>query len=150
MSASDVPFERLYAEVQQFYATHLHLLDSGDAEGWAATFTDDGVFAPPTLPEPVQGRAALAAGLRRTAEDLAAAGETHRHWHGMVAVEPRPDGTIGVRCYALVIATRHGGDSRLHRVCVCEDTLVRADGRLLVRHRAVTRDDLAGVALGHL
>jgi 3-phenylpropionate/cinnamic acid dioxygenase small subunit len=142
MSASAAPFERLYAEVQQFYAHHLQLLDSGDAEGWAATFTEDGVFAPQTLPEPVRGRAALAAGLRQTSKELTEAGETHRHWHGMVAIDPQPDDTIRVRCYALVIATRHGGTSRLHRVCVCEDVLDRVAGRLYVRHRTVSRDDL--------
>ena len=131
----------LYSEVNQFYAHHMHLLDAGLADEWAATFTEDGVFAPQTLAEPVRGRASLAAGLRTTVTQLATDGEVHRHWHGMITV--RPDGDVlRVRCYALVIATRQGGASRIHRACVCTDELVRVDGRLLVRHRVVTRDDL--------
>ncbi|WP_203217529.1 nuclear transport factor 2 family protein [Nocardia arthritidis] len=141
-----IAFERLYAEVQQFYAQHFQLLDSGAAEEWAATFTEDGVFAPPTLPQPVRGRVALAEGLRRTIAELAAAGEVHRHWHGMISVDQDQDGSVRVTCYALVLATKLGGDSRLHRVCVCTDRLVREAGAFRVLHRSVTRDDLAAPA----
>jgi len=38
MSAQD------YAEIQQLYAKYNHAIDSGDAEGYADTFTADGVF----------------------------------------------------------------------------------------------------------
>ncbi|HEY8533043.1 MAG TPA: nuclear transport factor 2 family protein [Micromonospora sp.] len=132
-----------YCEIQQFYAEHMQLLDSGRAEEWAATFTEDGVFRVPTLPEPVRGRPALAAAVRKTHAALAAAGEVHRHWHGMLNVRPTPDGAYHVRCYALVFATPRGGEPRLHRTCVCEDILVRVDGKFQVRERTVTRDDLA-------
>ncbi len=33
-----------YFEIQQLYARYNNAIDSGDAEGWAATFTSDGVF----------------------------------------------------------------------------------------------------------
>lgn len=131
-----------YAQVQQFYAEHMHLLDSGAVDAWASTFTPDATFDVPTLPEPLRGRAALAESLRRTTEELAAEGVQRRHWHGMVAVFPNPDGTLRVRCYALVFSTPRGGQPALHRVCVCEDVLVRESGRLLVQRRRVTRDDL--------
>lgn len=132
----------LYAEVQQFYAEHMHALDDGDADAWALTFTEDAKFEAPNAPQPVAGRAALAAAVRHTARELAAAGEVHRHWHGMVAVYPQPDGSVSARCYALVIATPRGGEPRLHRACVCHDMLVHRDGRWLVHRRRVTRDDL--------
>jgi 3-phenylpropionate/cinnamic acid dioxygenase small subunit len=132
----------LYVEVQQFYARHMHLLDSGQAQEWAQTFAEDGTFDAPTMPEPIRGRAAIAAGVAKSAEERAAAGETQRHWHGMVDVQPRPDGALEVRCYALVFSTFKGQESRLHRVCVCTDVLVRVDGRLVVSTRKVTRDDL--------
>ncbi|MFD3540799.1 nuclear transport factor 2 family protein [Streptomyces sp. NPDC058662] len=133
--------ESLYAEVQQFYAHHMHLLDAGDGEGWALTFTEDGSFAPPSLPEPVVGRAALAAGVAEAAASLAKAGEVHRHLLSMVAVRPGEDGELAVRSYAQIIATPRGGSPRLHLMCVCDDVLVRVDGELKVRARRVTRDD---------
>lgn len=80
--------------------------------------------------------------LRRTTQELAEAEEQRRHWHGMVAVFPNDDGSLRVRCYALVFATRREQQPVLHRVCVCEDVLVRENGGLLVKSRKVTRDDL--------
>ncbi|MFJ3923223.1 nuclear transport factor 2 family protein [Streptomyces sp. NPDC090022] len=133
----------LHAEVQQFYAYQMQRLDLGEAEAWALTFTEDAVFDVPTLPEPVRGRAGLVASAYGARAALAAAGERHRHFLGMLDVRPRPDGTVGVRSYAIVYASEIGGASRVHRVCVCEDVLVRdADGMLRVSARRVTRDDL--------
>lgn len=133
----------LHAEAQQFYAHQMQLLDLGEAEQWAQTFTQDATFAVPTLPEPVRGRPGLVAATRRTAAELAAAGQRHRHFVGMLDVRPRPDGVLDVRSYAIVYASQIGGASRVHRVCVCEDVLVRQDGELRVSARTVTRDDLA-------
>ncbi|MFE3170896.1 nuclear transport factor 2 family protein [Amycolatopsis sp. NPDC059090] len=136
-------FDQIYAEVQQFYAHSMQLLDDGAAEEWAATFAEDATFSVPTLPEPVRGRSGLVIAVKRTRAELAEANEVHRHWHGMVSVRPQPDGSFKVRCYAQVIATKLGGGSRLHRVCVCEDVLIRGEsGELLVRSREVSRDDL--------
>ncbi|GAA2637832.1 nuclear transport factor 2 family protein [Streptomyces vastus] len=136
-------FAALYTEVQQFYAHQMHLLDLSEGESWAATFTEDATFDVPTLPEPVTGRASLAAATARTAAELSAAGQRHRHFMGMFHVAERPDGAVSVRSYATVYVSRIGGDSQVHRVCVCDDVLVRVDGALQVRSRKVTRDDLA-------
>lgn len=133
----------LHAEIQQFYAHQMQLLDLGEAEQWAHTFTEDATFAVPTLPEPVRGRAGLVAATSRASAELAAAGQRHRHFIGMLDVRPRPDGAVGVRSYAIVYASQVGGASRVHRVCVCEDVLLRQDGELRVSARTVTRDDLA-------
>ena len=40
-------------EIRQLYARYAHTIDTGDAEGWADTFTVDGVFGN------AHGRAAL-------------------------------------------------------------------------------------------
>ncbi|UQU67665.1 nuclear transport factor 2 family protein [Couchioplanes caeruleus] len=138
----------LYLEVQQFYARHMQLLDSGRAGEWAETFTEDAVFAPEHAPEPTVGRAALAAAVQRSHEKLVADGEVRRHWHGMVDVAPGPDGTLRVRCYALIVGTRVGGTPGLLMSCVCEDVMVRdGDGGLLVRERRVTKDGVAAPVL---
>jgi 3-phenylpropionate/cinnamic acid dioxygenase small subunit len=130
----------VYTEVQQFYAQHMHLLDAGDAAGWAATFTEDATVQLPGRPEPVRSRADLETAVRAGLALLAERRETQRHWHGMVAVEPSGEDELRVHCYALVFATRDGGDPWLHRTCTCDDTLVRVAGRWHVRRRRVTRD----------
>jgi 3-phenylpropionate/cinnamic acid dioxygenase small subunit len=136
-------FATVYAEVQQFYAHHFQLLDSGAAKAWADTFTEDGFFHPETMPEPVAGREALASGVARTHQGLIDAGEQRRHWHGMVSVVPREGGEVlDVRCYALIFATPKGGTSALRMTCVCEDVLVRVNDEWQVKERRVTRDDL--------
>ncbi|MCY0935101.1 nuclear transport factor 2 family protein [Streptomyces sp. H34-S4] len=136
-------FGLLYAEVQQFYAHQMQLFDSFAAEPWAGTFTENAVFDVPTLPAPVRGRAELAANVRRNQEMQAKSGEQLRHWLGMLDVQPRSNGTLRTRCYALVYMTPRGGESRVHRVCVMEDELVLSRGRWRTSHRLVTRDDLA-------
>ncbi|MEU9336272.1 nuclear transport factor 2 family protein [Streptomyces sp. NPDC048290] len=135
-------FDGIYTEVQQFYARHIQLLDEGRAEDAAATFTEDAsLVSPPKIPEPIQGRDRLAAGLRTAADELAAEGVRYRRCHTMMAVETRPDDRLFVRAYVQVIRTRRGGEATLHAMCVCEDILVREDGELKVQERVVTRDD---------
>ncbi|MDJ1136888.1 nuclear transport factor 2 family protein [Streptomyces iconiensis] len=142
-SADPDAFPTLYSGIQDFYARQMRCLDNGAAEEWSLTFTEDARMALPGLPQPLRGRDALASAVRRAARDLAERGEVHRHWHGMLSVDRLPDpAAVRASCYALVIATPRNSEPRLHRSCVCEDTLVRADGRWLVRERAVTRDDL--------
>lgn len=133
---------RLRAEVEDFYARQMQLLDQGRAEEWAATFTPDGVFGANAFPEPTVGRDALTAAARDTRAGLDAQGMVHRHWLGMVTADPAGDDTVVARCYALVIATPKGGQPVIHRSTVCEDELQRSGDGFLVRHRWVTRDDL--------
>jgi hypothetical protein len=49
-----------YIDIEQNYARYYHTIDSGDAEGWADTFTDDGNF------NGTIGRAALMESRRRS------------------------------------------------------------------------------------
>ncbi|MFD8492869.1 nuclear transport factor 2 family protein [Amycolatopsis sp. NPDC059657] len=133
----------LYFEVQQFYAQQMHLLDDGKAEEWAETFTEDGVFAANAHPEPAAGRSVIAAAARKATDDYAANGVQRRHWLGMVSVERRTEDEVFAQCYALVIETPRGGQAAIRVSTRCDDTLVNRDGRWLVQHRQVTRDDLA-------
>ncbi|MFF1442502.1 nuclear transport factor 2 family protein [Streptomyces sp. NPDC058295] len=141
--AAPPPDTALYSEVSGFYARQMQRLDSGDAPGWAATFTEDALFHLPTRPEPMRGRAALESGARAAAAAIAAAGERRRHFTGMFVIDERPDGALNVRAYTVIYATRIGGASRVHQACVCEDVLVRAQDGLRVRSRRVSLDDQA-------
>ncbi|MGY2061165.1 nuclear transport factor 2 family protein, partial [Nocardia gipuzkoensis] len=100
----ETSFAELYAEVQQFYARHMYLLDSGAAEEWAAGFTENGTFAPPSAPEPIRGRERLIQGVRAARAELAAAREQHRHIMLSLDVQPQADGAIAVRGYAQIVA----------------------------------------------
>jgi len=132
----------LRTRVSDFYSRQMRLLDEGEAEAWAATFTEDGTFVATGHQAPTTGRANLAVAVRAGQAELAAAGIVHRHWLGMIAVDQGGDGAVRARCYALVIATRHGGDSVIHRSTTCDDVLLRDGDGFLVQSRAVTRDDL--------
>jgi hypothetical protein len=134
-------FAEVYAEVQQFYARQMYLLDTGAATEWAETFAADGSFAPPSAPAPIVGRAQLAVGAERAFAELTEAGERHRHLLLAVDVDPRPDGSLVVRSYAQIVATVRGGPSRIHLMCETHDVLVDDGGRLAVKERRVTRDD---------
>jgi uncharacterized protein (TIGR02246 family) len=133
----------LHAQIQRFYAAQMQLLDSGRAEEWAETFTEDGVFAANAHPEPAAGRAAIAAAARKATDEYAANGIQRRHWLGMVDVERRGADEVFAKCYAIVIETPRGGQARLHVSTRCDDLLVRTEGRWQVRDRQVYRDDLS-------
>lgn len=133
-----------YAEITEFYAQQMQLLDSGHTDEWAATFTQDGVFAANAHPEPARTRAVIAAGAAQAAADFAAKGIQRRHWLGMIAASDLPDGTVNARCYALVIVTPKGGKPTIGASTTCDDVLVRDDdGSFKVQLREVFRDDLA-------
>lgn len=134
-------FGELYVQVQQFYAYHMRMLDSGAAQEWADTFTEDGIFEPPSAPAPIIGRAALAAGVREAVVQLAAKREKHRHILLSLDVTAGTDGRVEVRSYAQIVATPRGGSPRIHLMCAMHDHLVTEDGELRVAHRRVTRDD---------
>jgi uncharacterized protein (TIGR02246 family) len=134
----------LHSEIQHFLARQMRLLDAGDTDAWAETFTEDGVFAVNALPEPARGRETI----RQTAARLHAQRVEEkvqvRHWLGMLDVTPEEDGTVRARAYALLIRTPLGGQAAVEVSTTCEDVLVRgADGGWLVRSRQIRRDDLA-------
>lgn len=60
-------------DIQQLYARYNIAIDSGDAQGWAATFTPDGVF------NAISGHAALAEFVNTWREKLN--GASRRHWN---------------------------------------------------------------------
>lgn len=136
-------------EIHQLYGRQAHRIDSGDAAGWAATFTSDGVFRSPTYPGPVVGTSRLTAFAERFAADAQAAGEVRRHVVSTLAVDaPETGGADGrdpdeldVRAYLQIVATAAGGAPRLVRMTTLLDRVVRQGDGWLVRARAVQRDD---------
>ncbi|MFI0982665.1 nuclear transport factor 2 family protein [Streptomyces sp. NPDC021093] len=142
VSPSGIGSAGLYQEIQQFYATQMQLLDTGRAEEWAATFTQEGVFDANAFPQPVAGRSAISAAVRKACDDYAARGIQRRHWLGMLALEENGTGEVVANSYAQVLETPRGGRPELRASTSCRDVLVREAGRWLVKHRQIHRDDL--------
>ncbi|GAA0707222.1 nuclear transport factor 2 family protein [Dactylosporangium roseum] len=135
-----------YVEVQQFYAGQVHLLDTVQAEPFAATFTEDAVFDhSPTAP-PIHGRAAIAREVAAFHQrQLDGERVQRRHWFNMMTVFEHPDGTLRTHYYALIVVTRKGlAVPVIAPSCTVDDVLVREDGRLRTRTRKVTPDQTIG------
>jgi actinorhodin biosynthesis protein ActVIA len=136
----------LYAEVQLFYARQVHLLDSWQAEPFAATFAVDGVFEHSPDSPPVQGRAAIAEEMRafyqrRFAQDPV----QRRHWFSMLDVREQADGSVHAEYYALVVTTRPGQALPvIAPSCSVRDVLVREEGELRLLRRKVSQDHVTG------
>jgi hypothetical protein len=67
-----------YFEIQQLYANYNIAIDNGDAEGWAATFTQDGVF------NTFAGHDALVGFVNMWREKLN--GATRKHWNNNLRI----------------------------------------------------------------
>lgn len=136
-------FTDLYAEVLQFYARQMQVLDGGDFKSYGDTFTDDAVFRHTPSREPARTREGIVRELEefhreRFADDPV----QRRHWFNMVDVEPQADGTIRSTFYALVVTTRPGGKPDIAPSCVVRDVLVRVNGGLATRSRWVEFDQV--------
>lgn len=68
-----------YIEIQQLYARYARTLDLGDPEGWADTFTPDGVFRDAAGREELVAYAENSYGGRQG---------TGRHWNSQLVVTP--------------------------------------------------------------
>ena len=77
-----------YVEIQQLYARYNHAIDSGDAEGWAATFTPDGVFN-----QRFTGRPGLLEFMKQWQEKMN--GANRRHWNSNLLIMPSAEGANG-------------------------------------------------------
>jgi SnoaL-like domain len=76
-----------YLEIQQLYARYNNAIDSGDAEGYAATFVPDGVF------NTFNGHDALVGFIHNWHDKMG--GATRRHWNTNLTITPTPEGAAG-------------------------------------------------------
>lgn len=112
-------------EILQLLYRYNHAIDSGDAEGWADTFTEDGLFEGP-VPGGLRGRAQLV--------EFASGVSGIRHMVLNPLVDVDGD-TAGVRAYILVLA---GG--QVVTVGTYDDTVVRTPAGWRFSRRLFTPD----------
>nr|WCI13848.1 LaxC4 [Streptomyces setonensis] len=130
----------LYAEIQDFYARHMQLIDDGKVDAWVDTFTADATISNNVAPRPAHGREEILTVVRRAQDQLEADGIQHRHWIGMLVVDRLDDTTVRAESYALLVATPRGGSPVLDRSTRCHDELVRVDDDWQIRSRRVHHD----------
>ncbi|MGJ5893904.1 hypothetical protein DF268_19855 [Streptomyces sp. V2] len=140
--AATVTDPLLYTEVVRFYARQAHLLDSGAAEAWADTFTEDGEFVQNARPEPWIGREQIRARMRTGLDRIAGEGLQRRHWLGMVDLVACDADTVTTRYYAAIYSTVENGSPQLYLSTAVDDVLVRTPEGLKVRHRLVSHDNV--------
>ncbi|MFE7898047.1 nuclear transport factor 2 family protein [Streptomyces sp. NPDC057424] len=133
---------QLYTEVVRFYARQAHLLDSGEAERWADTFTEDGQFVQNARPEPWIGRDQIRERMRAGLDRIFGEGLQRRHWLGMVDLVSYDDETVTTRYYAAIYSTVKDGAPQLYLSTAVDDVLVRTPQGLRVRHRLVSHDNV--------
>ena len=140
--ASPLVAGETYLQVLQFYALQLKILDNGDTEQWAQTFTPDGIFEAADMPEPIRGRAALARAVEY--QNAKHQGLILMHWVGQLTVEPLEDDAVRAHSYAMVYiipaTTLLEGEVHFRHHTLCDDELVPHNGTWLVRHRRVATD----------
>jgi hypothetical protein len=132
----------LYAQVQQFYARQMGLIDDGRPADWADTFTEDATFQEASrLDAPLKSRAAIRESASARQVRLEADKIDFRHWLAMLDVRPQSDGSLRTRTYALAMRTPRGGALDVFASVVCHDHLVPAPGGgWQVRERVLHHD----------
>jgi hypothetical protein len=126
--------------IGDLYARQAHLIDEGDATGWADTFRDDGTFESPTYGVKVSGHAALREFAATSHTQAAARGEQLRHYHEQFVIESDNETHATVYSYLLILSTTVNG-TRIDRSVTLTDELDKQDGTWLVASRRVVRDD---------
>lgn len=134
-----------YIEVKTFYALQMRLLDALDIEGYAATFTEDGVTDHAHRGEKVEGRAALIAGANAALPRYA--NGAVRHWNDHYVIEEIDENTYDVSYCSLVTRTDKAGNVTFEPTFFIQDVLVRVNGELQARSRTIHRDEPSPVAI---
>lgn len=121
------------AEIHELYARYAHSFDAGDGEGYAAVFTDDGVFSLGAERD-VRGAVELAAFVGERGD--ATPGITHHTTN--ILLDETADGVRGA-AYVIVLRTSPGEPLRFRNMGRYDDDIVRQpDGTWRFRRRVFT------------
>ena len=121
-----------YAEIQQLYVQYARAIDSGDAMGWAHTFTHDGVFGSSTGHDEL---VAFAKGFHENMQGHA------RHWNDAIQITATDEGADG-SCY-LILYNTGTAPPTVVVTGIYNDKLVRTPDGWRFKMRAVTPDPRA-------
>lgn len=127
-----------WTQIHNLYAYYNLCSDSGDAEGYASCFTEDGVLRLVTRDFIVKGRQDLVDYKRK---DVQGRGDRYRrHWNSGLHLEKQADGTVRGRCYLLAFNGEPGSLPVLAGAGMYDDTIVKAGGEWRFAVRKLTTD----------
>ena len=125
-------------EINELIARYNVAIDTGDAEGWAATFAPDGVFD--GIVGRFEGREQIEAFARRYWEDPQYEDfRACQHWVNNVLIDGEGDEATLRADHQMVRPTPTGGEILL--VAFYDDRLRRIDGHWLFSRRCVRAHD---------
>lgn len=131
--------EATIAVLRNLYAKQAHLIDTGQHDQWAHTFTPNGEFHSPTYGQPAIGYDQLAGISKTFSASASQNGERHRHLIENIWVAKSDSSTANVRAYVLILATKADQtETRILRIVAIEDQLEKTGEDWLVRSRTVT------------
>jgi ketosteroid isomerase-like protein len=123
-----------HVAIQQLYARYNHLIDSGKAGNWAATFTPDGVF------NSGQGEFKGTDALAQFASGFAGQFKGKaRHWTNNLVVDEAPGGASGT-CYLALYRLGGEGGPKILVTGIYRDELVKGAGGWRFTKRVVAGD----------
>jgi 3-phenylpropionate/cinnamic acid dioxygenase small subunit len=126
------------AAVRNLYARQAHLIDSGQHDDWAHTFTPDGEFHSPTYGQPAIGSKQLAGISKAFGQAAQKSGERHRHLIDNIWVVECDATSAQVRAYLSIVATKEAGETRILRIVTLDDQLAMTEQGWQVSRRMVT------------
>jgi ketosteroid isomerase-like protein len=119
-----------HVEIQQLYARYNQAIDNCDADGWASTFTPDGVF------QRFTGREALVGFIKQWCEKMN--GADRRHWNSNLVLTPTGEGASGsVLLMLLDVSTR---PAKIASTGTYNDALVRTSEGWRFKTRMIKGD----------
>jgi hypothetical protein len=123
-----------YIDIEQLYAQYNHAIDSGDAEGWAATFTPDGTF------NRFAGKDALVGFIQQWKEKMN--GMNRRHWNTNLRIVPGKDGASATVFLMLLDVSQK--PATIVNTGMYNDTLVKTTAGWRFKTRQTKMDAVAG------
>ncbi|MGH8185605.1 MAG: nuclear transport factor 2 family protein [Steroidobacteraceae bacterium] len=123
-----------YIDIEQLYAQYNHAIDSGDAEGWAATFTPDGTF------NRFAGKDALVGFIQQWKEKMN--GMNRRHWNTNLRIVPGKDGASATVFLMLLDVSQK--PATIVSTGMYNDTLVKTAEGWRFKTRQTKMDAIAG------
>jgi hypothetical protein len=132
------PSPKDYVEIQNLYARYNLASDAGDAEAYAACWTEDGELLIAQLGFSCKGRANLIAFKQK---DKAGRGDRYRrHWNGSLCLEQIDATTVRGSCYLHGYNGTPGQLPQLADAGVYDDYVVKVDDEWRFARRSITMD----------